>query len=335
MSSNPGAPALYSGYDELLLDLDGTLYRGPHAVPGAAEALAKVTNRLLYVTNNASRSAGDVAAHLEELGFAATPAQVVTSAQAAARLLAQRLQPGSVVLVVGAQSLVDEITSVGLVPVREFVDEPVAVVQGHSPDTGWRILAEATLAIRTGALWVATNVDSTLPTERGLVLGNGSMVAALRCATGTEPLVAGKPARPLMIDAQERNGARRPLVVGDRLDTDIEGANAVGFDSLLVLTGVNTPADVLRCVPSQWPTFIADELDALNQPAEVSHVASAPAHPVTYRGVDIHVEQSFDGVVDRARLLRNVAVCAWANPKFESLTSNDPQIAAILATWSV
>ncbi|NLG54513.1 MAG: HAD-IIA family hydrolase [Rhodococcus sp.] len=331
---------LYSAYDELLLDLDGTLYRGPDAIPGAVAALADLPTRLLYVTNNASRSPRDVAEHLTELGFAASDSDVVTSAQAAARLLAQRFSAGAIVLVVGAQALVDEVAAVGLVPVREFDAErpPVAAVHGHSPDTGWRLLAEETLAIRADAWWVATNIDSTLPTERGLVLGNGSMVAAVRHATGAEPVVAGKPARPLMLDAQERNGAQRPLVVGDRLDTDIEGANAVGFDSLLVLTGVSTPADVLRAVPEQRPTFIADELAALRSPAAQCRVLAPDvnsAHPMSYDSGVLTVGTAVDGRVDHARLVRDVAVVAWQHSEFERVTSNDPEVADILSRWKL
>ena len=148
-------------------------------------------------------------------------------------------------LVVGTESLADEIEAVGLRPVREFKDQPVAVVQGHSPATGWSDLAEAALAIRAGALWVAANVDKTLPSERGLLPGNGSMVAALRTATDTEPQVAGKPAPTLMADALSRGDFHAPLVVGDRLDTDIAGAYAADLPSLMVLSGVNSARDVV------------------------------------------------------------------------------------------
>ena len=220
---------LRAPYDALLLDLDGTLYLGKDAIPGTADALGDHAQRLLYVTNNASRTPADVAAHLRELGFSASDEDVVTSSQAAARVLQERVPAGSNVLVVGTDALAGEVERVGLNPVRSADDSPVAVVQGHSQQTGWPILAEACYAIRAGALWVASNTDSTLPTERGMAPGNGSMVAVLRSATGQEPIVAGKPAAPLMEDALARGGSRTSLVVGDRLDTDIEGANAVGL----------------------------------------------------------------------------------------------------------
>ena len=178
-------------HDCLLLDLDGTVFRGHELTEGAAESLEKTPGRTLFVTNNASRSAGEVAAHLQDLGLQATDDDVVTSAQSAAHVLANQLAPESRVLVVGTESLAAEIAAVGLKPVRLFDDEPDAVVQGHSPDTAWANLAEAALAIRSGAVWVAANVDATLPTERGLLPGNGSMVAALKAATDADPQVAG------------------------------------------------------------------------------------------------------------------------------------------------
>jgi len=202
-------------YDCLLIDLDGTVFRGHEPTDGAVESLDQVDSRKLYVTNNASRSADEVAAHLRELGFTATSTDVVTSAQSAAHLLAEQLPSDARVLIVGTESLANEIAAVGLRPVRRFDDQPVAVVQGLSLTIGWPDLAEAALAIRAGALWVAANVDLTLPTERGLLPGNGSLVAALRAATGAEPQVAGKPAPTLLNDAVARGfpqpvGHRRP-----------------------------------------------------------------------------------------------------------------------------
>jgi glycerol 3-phosphatase-2 len=256
-------------YEALLLDLDGTLYRGPEVIEGAPEALADsaVPQRLVYVTNNASRGPDAVARHLAELGFVAKTDDVVTSAQAAARLLAERLDPGATVLIVGTDDLAKEVDAVGLRSIRRFNGvAPDAVVQGHSPETAWPDLAEAAYALSADALWVAANTDRTLPNERGLAPGNGAMVAALRAASGREPLVAGKPYAPLLEDALVRAGTRSALVVGDRLDTDIEGANRVGLESLLVLTGVST-LDELRDAPAdRIPTYISESLDALNYP---------------------------------------------------------------------
>ncbi|MFF0637504.1 HAD-IIA family hydrolase [Nocardia sp. NPDC004151] len=291
-------------FEALLLDLDGTLFRGHERIPGAPEALSAgaPAQRLMYVTNNASRSADAVALHLRELGFDAHEDEVVTSAQAAARLLAQRIPPGSTVLVVGTDDLMSEVENVGLQAIRRFDGAlPSAVVQGHSPQTGWPDLAEAAYALRQGALWVAANTDATLPTERGLAPGNGSMVAALRHASGLEPIVAGKPYAPLMENALERAGTRDALVVGDRLDTDIDGAHTTGLESFMVLTGVSTLKDLRTQPADRMPTYVAESLDALNHPvadlepvvpgegdiAEViaDRLAKAPGRAITIRSI--------------------------------------------------
>lgn len=257
-------------YRALLLDLDGTLYRGDAVIEGGPAALAGGAQRLVYVTNNASRGPGVVAGHLAELGYAATAEDVVTSAQAAARLLAERLDDGAEVLIVGSDDLAAEVRAVGLRPVRRFDGVvPAAVVQGHSPNTGWPDLAEASYALRADALWVAANTDRTLPNERGLAPGNGAMVAALRAASDREPVVAGKPYPPLLEDALRRAGTRDALVVGDRLDTDIEGAEAVAVDSLMVLTGVSALEELAGLPDEYLPTYVAETLDALNHPPVV------------------------------------------------------------------
>jgi HAD superfamily hydrolase (TIGR01450 family) len=261
---------LLDDYDAALLDLDGTVYRGSGAVDGAQEAVNAAHEHgvaVRFVTNNASRGPDVVAAQLTGLGIAATVAEVSTSAQAAARVLADKLPAGAKVLVFGTDALVAEVVNRGFVPVRTADSDVAAVVQGLSQDAGWRDLAEACLAIRAGAFWVATNTDATLPTERGLLPGAGSLVAALVTATGEQPVVAGKPARPLMDDAIAAAHASHPLAVGDRLDTDIAGAHAVGIDSLLVLTGVSTPADLLAAPVELRPTYLAADVRGLLRPS--------------------------------------------------------------------
>jgi glycerol 3-phosphatase-2 len=300
-------------YDCLLLDLDGTVFRGHELTEGAAESLEKVTGRKLFVTNNASRSADQVAGHLHDIGLPATAADVVTSAQSAAHVLANRLEPGSRVLVVGTEALAAEITAVGLRPVRSFDDKPDAVVQGHSPETGWVNLAEAALAIRAGALWVAANVDATLPTERGLLPGNGSMVAALKAATDSEPQVAGKPAPTLMLDALARGDFQSPLVVGDRMNTDIAGANAAGLPSLMVLTGVNSARDAVQAVPDQRATFIGHDLRALHEDAKVLAVAAQPAWHIDIGDAAVTVSSAGnDDAGDGLSVVRAVANAVWS-----------------------
>jgi HAD superfamily hydrolase (TIGR01450 family) len=260
---------LIDGYDTLLLDLDGVVYLGRHAVPGAPESLEAARAggaRLAYVTNNASRTPAAIATHLRELGVPAAADDVVTSAQAAARLVAERVPPGSNVLVVGGSGLRLAVRDRGLRPVSTALEAPVAVVQGIAPGLSYGLLAEGALAVRQGALFVASNGDSTMPTGRGELPGNGAMVRVIATATGVEPVYAGKPDPPLHRESMIRTGARRPLVVGDRLDTDIEGANNAGVDSLLVLTGVATPLDLLTAAPRHRPTYVGEGLPALLEP---------------------------------------------------------------------
>ncbi|CAM4213664.1 putative hydrolase YutF [Mycobacterium basiliense] len=325
-------------YDCLLIDLDGTVYRGRRATEGAVDALAEVHSRKLFVTNNASRSADEVAEHLRELGFPATGDDVVTSAQSAARLLAGQLPPGSKVLIVGTEALANEVTAVGLRPVRRHDDDPVAVVQGLSLTVGWPELAEAALAIREGALWVAANVDPTLPTERGLLPGNGSLVAALRTATGAQPQVAGKPAPQLMKDAVGRGDFRAPLVIGDRLDTDIEGANAAGLPSLMVLTGVNSARDAVYAQPAHRPTYIGHDLRCLRQDPTLLAVAPQPGWQLRVADRSVTVSANGEQRGDDLSVVRAVANAVW-NAQFDgrsfSIEAGDEQARGALCHWSL
>jgi glycerol-1-phosphatase len=257
---------LLDRHDLLLADLDGTLYRGREAVPGAVEAVVRAGKRgvpTVYVTNNASRSPADVAAHLAELGFPARQDDVATSSQAAAEVLAEQLPVGAKVLVVGTAALAAEVRLAGLTTI-DTAEGAVAVVQGLDPQLRYATLAEACVALRAGAVWVACNMDPTLPSERGPLPGNGSMVAVLRTATRLEPQVAGKPAPALMRTAMHHADAKAPLVVGDRLDTDIEGGRAAGVATLLVLTGVSDAAALLAAPPEARPDYIGADMDALD-----------------------------------------------------------------------
>jgi len=302
--------SLAEHHDCLLVDLDGTVFRGAAPTDGAVATLAEITTRTLFTTNNASRSAADVAAHLRGLGFSADTDDVVTSAQTAARVLASKLPAHAAVLIVGTEALAGEVSAVGLRPVRTFDDAPVAVVQGHSPHTGWADLAEAALAIRGGALWIATNVDVTLPSERGLLPGNGAMVAALRAATDHQPQVTGKPQPTLMRDALTRGDFRAPLVIGDRLDTDMAGANAAHLPSLLVLTGVSTALDAVRAEAGQRPTYIGQDLRALHEPPDKLRVARQPAWQVHIDGSAVTISAA-DADPDALSIVRAAADAVW------------------------
>jgi glycerol 3-phosphatase-2 len=260
---------LISLFDALLADLDGVVYAGQHAIPGAVDSLQQLEGLgigLGYVTNNASRTPAQVAAHLRELGAPADDEQVVSSSQAAAELLASLVAPGARVLITGSSALAQEIELVGLTPVYSQDEDPVAVVQGFNPGIGWKDLAEASFVVSAGALWIATNTDMSIPQARGMAPGNGTLVAAVAAATGQTPRVAGKPEAPLFHAAAKRLAADRPLVVGDRLDTDILGGNNAGFATVAVLTGVDNTASILAARTAERPDYIINSLSDLHRP---------------------------------------------------------------------
>ncbi|MCG2623908.1 HAD-IIA family hydrolase [Arthrobacter sp. I2-34] len=262
-------PTLIDGYDALLCDLDGVVYVGAGAIEGATEALDRLPAagiRLGYVTNNASRSSEQVAAHLRELGAPACADQVFGSARAGAALLARHVAPGAKVLVTGSRTLVEEVELLGFVPVDSADQRPDAVIQGFDPGLGWQDLAQASYAIAAGAFWVATNTDMTLPRPEGKAPGNGSLVAAVQAATGATPLVAGKPEAALFTTAAQSLQAENPLVVGDRLDTDILGGNNAGMDTAVVLTGVDTVESILAARTAERPRYLLAKLGDLYKP---------------------------------------------------------------------
>ncbi len=309
---------LAEAYEAAFFDLDGVVYLGPEPVEGAAEGIHALRQRGLgvaFVTNNASRTPRAVADQLNGLGIEAEPDDVVTAAQAGAKLLAGRLSPGARVLIVGSSALADEISAVGLTPVREIEPTPDAVIQGLDSDTTIGSLGEAGIAIQRGALWLATNTDPTRPTEQGLVPGNGAGVAMVRTAVDVDPLVAGKPAAPLIQETIRRLGSSRAIFVGDRTDTDIAGGAAAGLDTMLVFTGAHGKADLLAAVGPQRPTHIGADLRALDEPAaEVQtagdRVRCGAASAWTDDGVAC-VQGAGDTVADQLDALRALAALVW------------------------
>jgi HAD superfamily hydrolase (TIGR01450 family) len=318
------AERLVDAYDLVVFDLDGVIYLIDRPIPGAVETVARLGEEgrsFAYATNNASRRSAEVAELLTGMGVPATDDQVLTSAGAAATLLAERLPAGARVLVVGAPALHAEVRAAGLEPVSGAADAPVAVVQGYGPSVGWADLAEASVAIRAGALWVATNTDRTLPSPRGPLPGNGSLVAALRTALGREPdVVVGKPAPALFTAAAHRTAASRPLVVGDRLDTDIEGAVRAGMDSLLVLTGVSGPADLLGAPENRRPTYVAADLGGLFAPADALRVPMDEPDGQGWRVIDDGVGLRLDGAGTTVDALRTLCSAAWSGAPTERFT---------------
>jgi HAD superfamily hydrolase (TIGR01450 family) len=327
---------LHEAYDVALLDLDGVVYIGGTPIPGAPQALRDVKKhgmRLAYVTNNASRTPGATAALLTDMDVPADPGDVVTSAQAAARLLAEKLPPNAPVLVVGSTALRLAVRERGLRPVSTAAEHPQAVVQGYSPGIGYQLLAEGGLAVRAGALFVGTNADSTIPGPRGIAPGNGSLLRVIAHATGSEPLIAGKPEPPLHRESVIRTGAKNPLVVGDRLDTDIEAAYRAGAHSLLVLTGVSRPADLLLAPPPQRPTYVAPGLDALLKPyPAVARAGDGFACGGWTAGRQADGQLTVTGAGAGIDGLRALCAAAWQNAIGDSLTARHSEAAlAVLA----
>jgi HAD superfamily hydrolase (TIGR01450 family) len=257
------------GRELLASDLDGVVILDAEPIPHAVDAFAELRSRdlvLRFITNNASRPPEAVAETLRAIGVVADPDEVVTSAVGAAQVLAYRLPAGAPVLVVGGDGVRAALAAAGLQPVTSAADQPVAVLQGFAPEVDWPMLAEAAVAIRAGATWMATNLDRTLPSPRGPLPGNGSLVAALATATGQQPESVGKPEPTLYAAALADTDPAQALAVGDRLDTDIAGALIAGVDSLLVLTGVSGPRDLLCAAPTARPQFIGRDLRALFTP---------------------------------------------------------------------
>ncbi|MFD8265587.1 HAD hydrolase-like protein [Streptomyces althioticus] len=307
--------ALSEAYDTALLDLDGVVYAGGNAIEHAVPSLAAARDggmRLAYVTNNALRTPDAVAAHLTELGIPAEAGDVITSAQAVARLIADQVPQGSRVLVVGGEGLRVALRERGLEPVESADDEPVAVVQGYGgPELAWGRFAEASYAVARGLPWFASNTDLTIPSGRGIAPGNGAAVEVVRIATGAEPQVAGKPLPPMHRETILRTGAERPLVVGDRLDTDIEGAFNGGVDSLLVLTGVTDGAQLLAAPPQHRPTYVDADLRGLltGQPEVVGDGGAFRCGGWTAAAGAGRLELDGDGAVVDG--LRALCAAAW------------------------
>lgn len=260
------AKRLVDGYDALYADLDGVVYEGGKAIEHAIETLNSLQNQGLelgYVTNNSSRKPETIADQISGYGIDVKPEQVVSSGQTGVELLKTLVPSGSRVLVVGGEGLRTYTQAGGFVLVEDSTSKPDAVIQGFSPDVSWKHLSEAAYSIQNGAKWVATNQDWTIPQERGIAPGNGTLVSAVHTAVGQLPLVAGKPEVAIFETAKSRFGSKRPLFVGDRIDTDILGANRAGIDSVLVLTGISKPKELLATKEDSHPTFVIADLREL------------------------------------------------------------------------
>lgn len=320
-SRKPTARTPLDGIDVVLADLDGVVYAGPRALPYAVESLndAAKTVKLGFITNNAARTDVSVAEHLTGLGLDVGAADVITSPQAAMRLLATLVPAPAKILVVGGDGLVDEARKAGYTVTRSAEDSPAAVVQGFAPEVAWTDLAEAAFALKDpedegGIPWIATNTDWTIPRERGVAPGNGTLVSAVHTAIGRLATVAGKPEVPIFQEAVARFDAKKPLFIGDRLDTDILGAVRAGIDSALVLTGIDRPKHVLAAPEGSRPTYILADLRELRTPypasTEKDGVHSVNGAAVRVRGADVEIVAEGSSQID---LLRAGAAAIWAS----------------------
>ncbi|SKC55034.1 Haloacid Dehalogenase Superfamily Class (subfamily) IIA [Okibacterium fritillariae] len=308
------------GVDVVLADLDGVVYAGAGAIPHAVESLNRAAEsvRVGYITNNASRTDATVAGHLNELGLHVAPEEIVTSPQAAVRLLAGTVEPGATILVVGGDGLVREIEKAGYRVTRSAEDSPAAVMQGFAPEVGWSQLAEAAFALQRddNLPWIATNTDWTIPQARGIAPGNGTLVSAVHTAIGRLAVVAGKPEVPIFEEAKARFGATKPLFIGDRLDTDILGANRAGIDSVLVLTGIDKAKHVLAADKFSRPTYILEDLRQLHEPypetrlSKDGRTATVREATVSIEGNDVVIVAEGDGGID---LLRAACQAIWSS----------------------
>jgi glycerol 3-phosphatase-2 len=319
-------PSPLDGVDLILADLDGVVYTGRHAIPHAIESInaAQQTIRVGYITNNASRTPATVAEQLNGLGLHVEADDVVTSPQAAIKLLAGLVPAGSTILVVGGAGLLDVVQAAGFVSTDSTDDKPAAVIQGFSPDVGWKQLAEASYALARdangdGIPWVATNTDWTIPQERGIAPGNGTLVSAVHTAVGILPVVAGKPERAIFDEAIARFGASHPVFIGDRLDTDILGANRAGIPSIMVLTGIDGAKQVVAATPEERPHFLLEDLRGLTEPyptieqgedSDGSIVTRVGEAIVRRRDTKLVIENAGDR---RINLIRAGAAAVWTS----------------------
>ena len=249
-------------YDCILFDLDGVLYRGDDAIPSAPPTLAELRRRgvrPVFLTNNSSRTPRQVADKLRGIGIEADPGEVMTSALATAELLAER--GGGRAFVIGQDGVREALADAGITLLDGEPEDADLVVVGFDGGATYGSLTRASLLVQRGARLIATNADASYPAADGLWPGAGALLAVITTTTGARAEIVGKPFAPLFEAGRRRGGGGRPLVVGDRLDTDVEGGVRLGWDTMLVLTGVSGSADVEAT--RVRPTIVAEDVSAL------------------------------------------------------------------------
>ena len=307
MNAVTGRPAVAERYDALLIDLDGVVYRGDEVIPGA-EALREVRRmgpRTLFLTNNSSKSPAHVADKLARLGVQAAPEEILTSGVATATMLRREGFGGASAFVVGENGLREALTAA---EIRILDGQPLAaelVVVGWDRSVDYEKLRTASLLVQRGARLVATNADASYPAPDGLWPGAGAILSSITTTTGVTPTVVGKPHRPMFDAAIELTGAKAPLVVGDRLDTDIAGAMAMGWDSLLVFSGAANPSELMWS--DRVPTYVANDLTGLLGDPPAGRFRDATADDATAIGTLLRsAGLSDEGLLER---LRSTTVC--------------------------
>lgn len=252
-------------YDAFLIDLDGTVYKGEDAVQGATEAVHRLHTsgkKVVFLTNNSGRTPEEIASKLVGIGVEARAAEIVTSALVAAKLLSERGAKNA--FVVGMAGIREALTAAGVAVLDGEPQAAEYVVVGWDKDATYDKLKNAGLLVQRGAKLVATNPDGAYPAPDGLWPGAGALLSVITTTTHAEAEVIGKPHTPICEVALKVAGGGRPLVIGDRLDTDIAAAAALGWDSLLVFTGIAAPADVQSAAAK--PTYVGPDLSALFEP---------------------------------------------------------------------
>jgi 4-nitrophenyl phosphatase len=261
-----------------VLDMDGVLYRGAEVLPGVKELLDALTLRerpVMLATNNSMSTPEAYERKLAAMGLDIPASAVITSALATRDYLLQRLPEGAGIYVIGMPALREQLfEGTPFHPVQYGEEQPAAVVIGLDLEFTYAKLKAAHEAIQRGALFIATNADTTLPTEAGLVPGAGSIVAALAAATGQRPIVIGKPETPMLETAMTRMGAppEETVMLGDRLDTDILAGERAGMLTVLVLTGVSTREDLSSA--EALPDVVVSDLPSL-----VEAITAEPSRP--------------------------------------------------------
>jgi 4-nitrophenyl phosphatase len=269
----------------LLLDGDGVLWHGDRPAPGLNRFFDQLNARQIrwgLLTNNATRGADDLVEKFRGFGVEADPGVIFTSALATASYLGHKISPGATVYIIGEDGLQEALTSSGYV-VDTSLDEtvsPGAVIVSLDRSFSYEKLKKAMRLIREGAVFIATNPDTTFPGPHGLSPGAGSLVAAVAAASGVKPVVMGKPGSPLFDVAMDRLGASADTtaMIGDRLDTDILGARQLGLSTVLVLSGVSRREEIDRL--GIYPDMVYEDIAALADALESQTDGDPVRHPI-------------------------------------------------------